>query len=927
MRLSWLRGWGLGLALAAAAALLLCGALAMAEEGESAGAEPPPPVNLSTRALWSGIVDVQWEAVAGAERYELQVFLLDRWVELPGAGIEAAYYGAGAVLRGLPPSRSLEVRVRSQNAAGSSDWSALLFVPQTDRPGAWSGVPEPSNAAATGRPRIVGRARVGERLEAETGAIADANGLERVRLHYQWTLSRGGEEREIAGATGASYTLTESELGERVGLRVWFWDRQGFYESLTSAATLAVEPWTHWSGRMTVGYADDGERKVPAIVVGGEVYGVGFGYGELRPTQFDWRGERVRVVVLGMHIDDEGEPSVHVMLSREMPDNYELHLGGRSFALSEATHPEAAGYAYQWDGERFSWTEGETVQASITSLYPPLILELTSSRQLCTANTLTELTWEITGGKPPYTLTIDGQAVDPEAESHRVNCGPLTIDPGTEEPLPNQTKTFSATVIDSQATAATESVNLMLPLVAPSLPPAPTMSLSGAAAGEAVELSWSKVITGSPISGYELQYQSIAWDGTLWPATWTPITETLGAEATGHRHDDLDPDQRYRYRLRASNSVGAGPWSRAFPDDGVQPKPGAPVLSAQTAASGSVLLSWEPGPASVTRWEYRIWEGDGDWGTWMQILNAGAATTSHKISGLTEDAHYSFQMRAVNASGDGPPSEAVTAVAGLTPTVPSDRETLRYDSFDSTGGSTSAGAYAFLTDASDLASGATTFAEVSGSVALLLNTNGYRDRDYASVLATVRAGDQITWYLYSTCWYHFRVTEVLADPAGASRKLFGVAFEAEDPCGRAGAEQRDSSFFDDFRSNEAWFLWDDPPSEPKVGSDGIRIMPFGYYVDGGHTYRLTGLAGPTAIVVNVPSGMRLKEVGAAWQSGGYLIVSYKDESSGRILWLDPSTGTPSGFDDLPYEGETEPPPDVVARFESIIASIRERPLP
>ena len=42
---------------------------------------------------------------------------------------------------------------------------------------------------------------------------------------------------------------------------------------------------------------------------------------------------------------------------------------------------------------------------------PPLTLALTSSRELCTANTLTELSWQIAGGQPPYTLTIDGETV------------------------------------------------------------------------------------------------------------------------------------------------------------------------------------------------------------------------------------------------------------------------------------------------------------------------------------------------------------------------------------------------------------------------------------------------------------------------------------------------------------------------------------
>ena len=100
---------------------------------------------------------------------------------------------------------------------------------------------------------------------------------------------------------------------------------------------------------------------------------------------------------------------------------------------------------------------------------PPLTLELTSSRELCTANTLTELRWTIQGGTPPYALTIEGESVDPEAESHRDNCGPLTMDPLTEEPLPNQTKMFSATVTDAQSTpeSATASLNVSLAAALP----------------------------------------------------------------------------------------------------------------------------------------------------------------------------------------------------------------------------------------------------------------------------------------------------------------------------------------------------------------------------------------------------------------------------------------------------------------------------
>ncbi|MCY4618968.1 MAG: fibronectin type III domain-containing protein [Chloroflexi bacterium] len=69
-----------------------------------------------------------------------------------------------------------------------------------------------------------------------------------------------------------------------------------------------------------------------------------------------------------------------------------------------------------------------------------LALNLETTGKLCTANTSTELHWTITGGIPPFKLTIAGNQIDPDAESHRVNCGPLLIGRYAEEEgrqLPN----------------------------------------------------------------------------------------------------------------------------------------------------------------------------------------------------------------------------------------------------------------------------------------------------------------------------------------------------------------------------------------------------------------------------------------------------------------------------------------------------------
>ena len=104
--------------------------------------------------------------------------------------------------------------------------------------------------------------------------------------------------------------------------------------------------------------------------------------------------------------------------------------------------------------------------AAAQTVDPPT-LELTSSREFCTAGTLTELSWVITGGTPPYTLSIDGETVEANAESHRANCGAIPTDP--MGPLPGTTpaKTFRASVTDSQAAPVTATAEVQVELAPP----------------------------------------------------------------------------------------------------------------------------------------------------------------------------------------------------------------------------------------------------------------------------------------------------------------------------------------------------------------------------------------------------------------------------------------------------------------------------
>ena len=93
-----------------------------------------------------------------------------------------------------------------------------------------------SNSPATGTPTISGTAQVGETLTADTSGIADADGLANATFSYQWL----ADDAEIAGATGLTYTLTDSEESKAIKVEVSFTDDADNEETLTSAATGAV---------------------------------------------------------------------------------------------------------------------------------------------------------------------------------------------------------------------------------------------------------------------------------------------------------------------------------------------------------------------------------------------------------------------------------------------------------------------------------------------------------------------------------------------------------------------------------------------------------------------------------------------------------------------------------------------------------------
>ena len=166
-------------------ALLLTATLPVSAEGSGPGKAPETPEGLEGTAIFVGGVDLEWTDVPGAESYEVQLFRNVQWIDLPGDGVEIAFYGAGAIISQLNhDGYSYWFQVRANNAKGSSEWSDPYLMQPTNHFEAGR-KERPENVVATGAPAISGTAQVGKVLTADASAIEDGNGLNRVKFQYQ----------------------------------------------------------------------------------------------------------------------------------------------------------------------------------------------------------------------------------------------------------------------------------------------------------------------------------------------------------------------------------------------------------------------------------------------------------------------------------------------------------------------------------------------------------------------------------------------------------------------------------------------------------------------------------------------------------------------------------------------------------------------
>ncbi|MCY4619641.1 MAG: fibronectin type III domain-containing protein [Chloroflexi bacterium] len=295
--------------------------------------------------------------------------------------------------------------------------------------------------------------------------------------------------------------------------------------------------------------------------------------------------------------------------------------------------------------------DGSLDVAATAYAVDPLAITLTSSRKLCTANTLTELTWEITGGLKPHRLFIDGKKIDLDnVESHRVNCGPLTLDSETGEPLPEQNKTFSAVAKDHRglSSSAESTLDLAQALTPPSILEAVARRTEAvviwhAAAGDVEEdtradylIRWR--LTGGEAWSYEQEFRFLG------PAFY-PIPEW------NWRVEDLQEGTAYEFELAAMRD----PLERLTPE-ALSWGERTPLVTytdptniVTTSTHDTVTVTWVLGRR--TQWPPPVWiERSGGGQKDPQTASVSEDEGRAVFTGLLPDSDYSIFIYTADAA-------------------------------------------------------------------------------------------------------------------------------------------------------------------------------------------------------------------------------------------------------------------------------------
>ena len=166
-------------------------------------------------------------------------------------------------------------------------------------------------------------------------------------------------------------------------------------------------------------------------------------------------------------------------------------------------------------------------------------------------------------------------------------------------------------------------------------------------------LSWDDPNEAS-IAGYQYRHRPTSF--TAWDPDWTDIPNS-SATTTSYTVTGLTNGLEYTFEVRATRGGTGGPASSSAGTPGGVLR-AVENLRAAPAGDGEITLRWDDArDATITRYQYRHRIGEGAWNPdWTDIPNSGPTTTSHTLTGLTNNIEHTFEVRSKRDMLEGPES-------------------------------------------------------------------------------------------------------------------------------------------------------------------------------------------------------------------------------------------------------------------------------
>ena len=477
------------------------------------------------------------------------------------------------------------------------------------------------NSPATGAPTIGGTAQVGETLTANTSEVADADGIGSIQYDYQWLAG----DSDIAGATGSTYTLADTDEGKAIKVRVSFTDDVGNDESLTSAATDAVAAAPQTNSPAT-GVPDISGTAQVGETLAADTSGIADEDG-LSNVQYEYQW-----------LADDADISGATNATYTLADADE----GKTIKV-EVTFTDDA------DNEEALTSEATDAVAAAPQTNSPATGAPTITGTVQVGETLTADTSGIADADGLSSVQYDYQWLAGDSDIAGATGSTYTLADTDEGKAIKVRVSFTddAGNDESLTSAATDAVAV----AEPSEPPAKPRGLEATATPDSVTLTWDDPQDDS-ITGYVILRRIRVNDEG---GEFSELVADTGTAATTYTDDTVAASTTYTYRIKAINEHGTSERSRwVHIDTPAPPVPDKPTGLSATATHDQVVLTWDdPGDDSITGYVIlRRLPGVDPEGQFDELVaDTGKTATTYTDTSVAAETRYTYRIKAINEHG------------------------------------------------------------------------------------------------------------------------------------------------------------------------------------------------------------------------------------------------------------------------------------